>query len=673
MKNYASLYFLFIIFFASVQLPAQDNEHQKWEIELTNQEAFTQQTSPNSFETEITDSFNPNLLANKHLFQSLSKAEQQTLEKHRFLITETQCVEMYELYEDNTIPFVTTDFIFHVYMVLLQDNLKEAEKYILSKELDLFLQETYNQLLKMGTTIPEREKEILKKAQVEIAASCQILNPKFVPADHLKDAVQEKIQAATTTFSQYIDPPSDTETTRGYRLAEITQPIPLKNYHLAVRYLSSAHHINDNSDIQTFLLIALAMRSNKNSLMAYNNYTDFTEALAGQKEDISLSFFLKKFPGYTVNDVFDDSFLEKVKGAISKEPIPVIVDDPSFGLGIKQNIRIIPPRVTLKNVIFDKIGKEDFFNQANLPDSGKFILSYFHFPANTTKRELAIFNPLYNELRQDHLANPYQFPSIYNHTLVTLSTLNLHPGPEHPSFQKSPHWKHKTMNTFLGGWTELEKTTSLYTKLNLYPRCTRGMDTQKKNNWGYVEPIPDFYKRLRLTVQNTQELFKGIGAFSKKSQMQDLPFKEYDYDRLKTALINLEEISRKELTNTPLNDTEIQFLTKFKDNAKSLCQRHNAPPSNRLEPSHKLCFLIHNRPEHKKAYSATGKPYCIYIVAPYGDRLQICKGAIYSYYEFTKPDSQTLKTKDWTSQSKLGYTSLGVTPMLHQKDMVSKQ
>lgn len=133
--------------------------------------------------------------------------------------------------------------------------------------------------------------------------------------------------------------------------------------------------------------------------------------------------------------------------------------------------------------------------------------------------------------------------SIYNRWLFTLRALSdPTTGPEYPEAMRTHAWAMKTLNTQLASWTQLRHDTILYVKavyvgdiLCEYPK-------------GFVEPRPEFFRRL------------GVMAESMGGLLQGSPPRQQFMARFASTCRTLEGMARKELARQPFSTNETWFV-----------------------------------------------------------------------------------------------------------------
>ncbi len=90
--------------------------------------------------------------------------------------------------------------------------------------------------------------------------------------------------------------------------------------------------------------------------------------------------------------------------------------------------------------------------------------------------------------------------SVYNGWLYVLKPLVTPVPADVPLFMQTEAWKRKSLHTALASWSQLRHDMILYGK-QPYGSFTGG----PSGGYGYVEPVPTFYRRLRSLCLQTQQ------------------------------------------------------------------------------------------------------------------------------------------------------------------------
>jgi hypothetical protein len=142
--------------------------------------------------------------------------------------------------------------------------------------------------------------------------------------------------------------------------------------------------------------------------------------------------------------------------------------------------------------------------------------------------------------------------SLYNTWLSAIRELNPLASSENlPYFMKTTGWHQEKLNTQLTSWAQLRHDNILYGKQSY----TGG--TGCSYPLTYIEPYPEFYKRLQVFSGNAATFFQEVlNGYDFQSKSDIIKY----YTRYAEILSIFENIAKKELSAIPLNDDEITFL-----------------------------------------------------------------------------------------------------------------
>lgn len=222
-----------------------------------------------------------------------------------------------------------------------------------------------------------------------------------------------------------------------------------------------------------------------------------------------------------------------------------------------------------------------------------------------------------------------------------------------PAFMQTGAWGLEKMNTQLASWTELRHDNLLYAKQSY---TTWGSCTYP---YGYVEPVPDFYRVLSKAAQIALEKFEdlNIDAFKGESLVAYLNHLQYVTEMLAG-------IAEKELKNICLEEDEITFIKELYTRGESGRCGH-VPPSGwypelfyYAEEIEKNDFLVadyHTTPSDCGGYpigavSHAGTGYIDLLITeadtPDGQRIAFI-GPVMSYHEYRTTNFKRLTDQEW--------------------------
>ncbi|MBN1765783.1 MAG: DUF3160 domain-containing protein [Sedimentisphaerales bacterium] len=225
--------------------------------------------------------------------------------------------------------------------------------------------------------------------------------------------------------------------------------------------------------------------------------------------------------------------------------------------------------------------------------------------------------------------------NLYWSWLYSLQSLLVEFEEGYPNYMRTNAWERKELNAALASWTELRHDTILYAKQSYTPSGKGGVNPPP-NATGYVEPVPEFYRRLWALSNMTQQGLNDLDALSPES-----------YDRIesfKTILIRLIEISEKELLNQDLSAEDFEFIGDF---AEVLEETITGIDNQGI--SSVLVADVHTHTyEEKVVEEGVGFVDLIAITVQLSNGSNILAlGPVMSYYEFKHPMDDRLTDEAW--------------------------
>ncbi|MBE9522169.1 MAG: DUF3160 domain-containing protein, partial [Proteobacteria bacterium] len=218
-----------------------------------------------------------------------------------------------------------------------------------------------------------------------------------------------------------------------------------------------------------------------------------------------------------------------------------------------------------------------------------------------------------------------------------------------PPFMRSKAWTGKALNTALGSWAELRHDTILYAKQS-YTMSAGGLPPQPQLTYGYVEPYPEVFVRVRMMIERMRDGLFLRGLLDKRIENR--------LSRYEGLLGTLEIISKKELTHEPLTENEYQAIWKIGSTLQSLTKfPHEIMSKITSGTDDKMAVIadVHTDPNSGHVLEeAVGFPSIIYVKVSIGGKDQIVRGPVFSYYEFKQPMSNRLTDEQWQKILKEG-------------------
>jgi hypothetical protein len=127
--------------------------------------------------------------------------------------------------------------------------------------------------------------------------------------------------------------------------------------------------------------------------------------------------------------------------------------------------------------------------------------------------------------------------SLYQQYLDCLGTLVATVEPDWPAFMKGKAWQAKTCQSALGGWAQMRHTWVLQAKLQI-----EWLSASRKPS-GFVEPVPEFYRKFGRLCERFTEVLEHAGAFADDERASDRTAEESMMWEYRSAMLfRLEEM-----------------------------------------------------------------------------------------------------------------------------------
>jgi hypothetical protein len=236
--------------------------------------------------------------------------------------------------------------------------------------------------------------------------------------------------------------------------------------------------------------------------------------------------------------------------------------------------------------------------------------------------------------------------NLYWTWLYALAPLTDEQTKGYPTFMRNEAWELRDLNTYLGSWTELKHDTILYAK-QVYAELGGGRPDEIQVH-GYVEPQPLVYGRLASLMQMTSEGLEIRGLLT--DSLKD------NLSLMQTLTLSLKTISEKELAGTALTEDEYELIRSYGGQLEHFWMEVNENDlatsgldvTNFLnQNSAAIVADVATNPNGTVLEEAIGHINEIFVVVPVDGKLQIAKGGVFSYYEFTQPLSDRLTDEAW--------------------------
>lgn len=604
---------------------------------------------------------------------SFSDTVKQLLIKNGFAAVPSDAQSLTAIYKttnDASLPvFVTTDLVLHCFFKVYENMLKIAEYNRFYSQLDTILE---GMITELKTLKPSAGNDTLNIAFNRTAAFLDVAHTLLTDSITFQNdsTILNMVQAEIPLVYQH----------KGFSYSNVlpqlfedfSQYVPrghyslddkFKRYFMSMMYLGRMN-FRDTCRIETIQaciltrLLSTAKVGNRKVSDLWAGIYTITSFFAGKSDDLNYLHYasiLDSILGSNWRTGSSGTFSPKIKEimtALQKQPRPMILsgEDKTGGFRIMGQ-RFVPDSYLFGRLVFDYVG--------TAADPRLF------------PRGLDVFASLGSQMAREHLLNIYHENSFLNYTkqldsmtaeftakvpaqwaenlywnwLYTLVPLLQAPGKGYPSFMSNQAWVDKSLITASGSWAELRHATILYAKQSYTPTtgipCSHSICFQQ----GYVEPNPEVFGRLAAMVAYVNSGFTTIGLST------DVPVTKLD--QLFGLCKNFQTIAIKELEGKSItinNYCDIANAYKVIADVEDF-KRFQVPPSTIIpipDSSAASIVDVHTDMNSSQVLEVgTGKPMCLYVVVPVEGKLQICRGAMFSYYEFKQPMSNRLTDDQW--------------------------
>ena len=236
--------------------------------------------------------------------------------------------------------------------------------------------------------------------------------------------------------------------------------------------------------------------------------------------------------------------------------------------------------------------------------------------------------------------------NTYGGWLYSLQPLWVRDSAPYPPVMNTQAWLRKDLQTGLASWTELKHDTVLYVK----QPAGLGGGGAPLTSFGYVEPNPLVFARIATVAAMTYQglITYGLNPEGLYTATPDPAL--VDMDALRELAIRsaeLAEMARKELNGEPLEEDNYWFILGFGGYLQGLLYRLNTSGED-PDPVALVTDVASNPGLGVVLQGAVGPVDMIYVAVPLPDgTLQVVRGGVFSYYEFTQPIDQRMTDSEW--------------------------
>lgn len=567
----------------------------------------------------------------------------------------------------STVPlFITTDFLLHVYHVVFDRALQQAEEreiYFAALRLsDKMLKSCINDLRET----PDGEiREAIKGNLAFFSIACGLLDTAFVPPPEVQAVVNSELELIIAARSPSTSPLFRTEEdyTQFIPRGHYTKTPRLGRYFRAMmwygrmRFLANSEHLTLMAIHQSLILSDPKMDA------LWKSIADPLTYLVGTADDLSyhdyVSIIHDQYGSGRVPKIgeFADGkrladFIQRAstlrRPKISDHPLPNRLDPESQILSYRfLGQHFTPDAEIFTRLTSPRVGSDD--RPRNMPTAMDVMSVFGSKSADDlllSESNVPNYTASLGSLKAEYAGYPDATwtQSIYWRWLASLKQILKAKDDRYPYFMRTSNWGRKSLLTAVSSWSELKHDTILLSKQS-NAEMGEGeeepppLPPQPKS---YVEPDLEFFNLYVDLIQKTAKVFSDNQLLSAEYLQK--------FGKLFSGAVWLRDIVRKELLDAEISHQDYEDLIGF---AGSLSWTVIPEGSgDMIDYKYKQMALVSD--VHTDSFDqlaleeGVGAPQRIYVaVKDNSGGCRVCVGYVYSYYEFSRPISERMTDDEW--------------------------
>ena len=608
----------------------------------------------------------------------LTDAEMAQLGRDKILLEDVFFKQSFELYTTPGAPvFITSDSLLNAFHVLFEDSFRELETRR-ALELRVQLERVLAKVRELMNSPRNRfsPAELApgwRHAQLVVGPALRLLGskPEVCDAD-VRDEVERQVelirQAEKFELPPWLGPPSRTLLTIDYRRCKpigfYKQRESLQDYFRAVRWLQSIPFRADRDNELTAIgLLGCAVGRD---FGAASEFFRGYHAIIGRPDDPSLNEASSEFQNFLSGPrdsmpwqnalVWTRRWLLRSK--ISGDEFRKLSDTNRLPPDANNQLAELHFRVLSASRLPDSLVLARTSQSSQLPNGlavAALLGSDFarqrltHVPAGVVEAAL-------KEARDDWQPSDDEYAhrrSLYDGYLRVLSALVTPAEPDAPEFMRREAWAAKSCHTALASWAQMRHTFTLQAKENVFYGGLVDVPP------GFVEPNPEFFRRLADLVEGASMLLETGGAFAPSQPETDGSKDAASADTepgalrrqwrvMTSATRRLEAMAHKQLRQQPWTSDEADFIKGYGAELAFIMgyfgnswlkPRDDAPrwATVTTDPNHDVMLAV-----------GVGRPRLLHVLYPWQGQEILCTGSVMSYYEY--PEKRRLTDAEWKTK-----------------------
>ena len=600
------------------------------------------------------------------------------LDRRGFVILPQPTNEMFEWYSEEY-PFVTTDFVYHTWSILLRAACEALEETLVRDDLGAFC-------AGMAAACEGRDAALFGVAAVLLGAA----GPQDLSLDpDLEQALRDELRLinnrAGVESSGLLN-----------RRVDYTEFQPRGRFsngdpalQQALEWLNMAVlHTADRDEVRRAGAVTLALYSHPELVSLWERLDRVFALMGGPQDDPAYDDYRAAAVAVAGGDgvqalaavLEDEQMFRSFRAVIQKLPGARIKSEYGRSLDPEHGLPLLGARHTVDAAYFQELLLE-----------GKWPLSGLDMAAGVLGSERAAHRLCDGTQANRRLPDPGD-ESFMAGFLQVFATV-FQDGPAlSPPFDTEP-WQDKMLNAALGAWAETRNAVAPYAKeAHDYMGCS--MMTDRVH--GFVEPYPEFFRLLAERVQALHFRLEDWGVYACLAEEREQRMARRDSlaeggqdegKRLTSARIRDWQLRyRADLATRILDDSRLPAFQAILERLVELAQKgRDGRPQNADDGlflkslagrMRRLGFHESNSPHAEQSmarvidvareylsgqvlWAGPGRALPIYVAVPDGETRVVCRGAVYTYYEGVRDLDQGLDDALWQASSMTQQTLLG--------------
>jgi hypothetical protein len=564
----------------------------------------------------------------------------------------------------STVPlFITSDFLLHVYHVVFDRALQQAEERKLYFLVQKMTSKLYNDFVHHSELNPSPESiGAVRRNIAFFGVAASLLDSTFLVAAEAKELVGRELGLIADAQGVSVSPL--TNQNRDYSQFVVrghyTKNERLARYFKVMMWYGGTSFPVDSVALTLMALQQVQVLGKTETFPLWKRLSRLFGYLVGSATDLSpedydhlrarvfenSSWSLDFFTGGNL-----PKFMSRARAATGEKDNTRLMGARSPEQSSERGYRFFGQRFTPDAAIFTaltspRIGSEavsrtmptalDVMCVFGSPVAAQMVTSNFSIPGYRSSLE---------GLTAEFKGYPEEVwtKSVYLSWLHTIMSLLPEKGDGYPFFARGRFWAMKSLATALASWAELKHDTMLMSKQSGAESGEGGegppLPPQPKS---YVEPDMVFFNRFVDLLQTTSRVLSDNMILSEEYLKK---FSMY-FDRV----VRLRSLVQKELSNAPISKEEYKLMLDFPADIQSIVIPEGT--GDIIDNKYKQMALVTDvhtdLGEERVLEEAVGAPQRIYVAVkddPGGTR--VCVGYIYSYYEFTQPIGKRMTDDEW--------------------------